>query len=86
MTPRSRSCDAQYLAIVASNERTRQAQILDRYIEAWGPICSGYDEIPHFIRPGNRLIVVEDAGEDEANILCLRCIGKRGDTDGDASD
>jgi hypothetical protein len=64
-----------------SNERIRQAQIVESYIQSWGPICPGFDVEEHVVyvcsRSGNPLVAVLDAAEDECNVLCRACADRR---------
>jgi hypothetical protein len=60
-----------------SSERIRQAQIVESYIQAWGPICPGFDVESHYVKAGRPLVAVLDAAEDECNVLCRSCADRR---------
>jgi len=61
----------------SSNERIRQAQIVESYIQSWGPICSGFDVESHYVKAGSPLVAVSDAADDECNVLCRSCADRR---------
>jgi hypothetical protein len=64
----------------SSNERKRQAQIVESYIQSWGLVCPGFGIEAHYIHGcRNPLIVVSDAAEDECNVLCRICANRRMD-------